>query len=290
MNLIKHISTQAQKPHPFIFNGYSIAIPFLFTVAIIIILAPQQLQDLAILKRSLFAIFIGLLVSGTIFVTVQALQKLWPRFMHEDAWTVGKEAFLYLIVILIINLLIFIAISFYSGGESLLQQFGKTTLYTLGIGIFPIAFLILFEQYRHQKNQLAQAHQLTQSLQAGKVKPLDTYQQLQFKAENGNIELQLTPGEVLCLKSDGNYVEIFYLLQDVSSVKLIRHKLKHIEAILPHTHFFRCHNRFIVNGTHIININGNARNLELRIRGLEFLIPVSRSKVKSFEEFLSLLP
>lgn len=295
MNLLRQIFKQAKRPHPFIFNGYSIGIPFIITVAIIIILAPQQFQDFSLLKRSLFAFFIGLLVSGTIFLTVRGLQQLCPQFMHEDTWTVGKEGLLYLIVLLIINILIFGTIFlFFSGPETFVQQFWRSSFYTLGIGIFPIMFLILFEQYHHQKSQFIQAYQLTQSLQAEKRqtesrKQAKEIRQLQFKAENGNIELQLMPEEILCLKSDGNYVEVFYLLQEGISVKLIRNKLKYLEAMLPDTHFFRCHNRYIVNGNHIVNINGNARNLELTIRNLDLLIPVSRSKVKAFEYFLSLL-
>jgi hypothetical protein len=297
VNLIKRVFNGIGTPHPFIFNGYSMAIPGVFTFLILVLLAPQQFQDIPLLQRSLFALLTGLIVAGAIFLTVKTLQKLFPTFMDEDAWTVGKEGLLYLVGTLLVNLLIFAAISlFYSGADSLFQRFGRTTWYTLSISIFPITVLVLFEQYRHQKNQLVQARQLTQSLQAENDslktenrQPSAPFQPLQFKAENGSIELQLAPEEVLCLRSDGNYVEVFYLLEEVGSVQLIRNKLKHLAPILPPKYFFRCHNRFIINGTHLVKVEGNARNLELKLRGLELLIPVSRSKVKSFSRFLEQL-
>ncbi len=296
MKPVEKIFKIFSKPHPFIFERYSIIIPGIATFLIIVLFAPLQFQEIDLVKRSLFAFLISLFVSSAIFISVQSLKKFFPKFTHEDTWTVGKEIVLFLIVILVIIIGIFLAISFYFGFASIAQNFLKTSLLTLFIGLFPIILLILFEQYKYQKKQLIEASHLTHRLSTEnhKLRMKSSYKsaenrQLQFKAENGNIELQVTPKELLCLRSDSNYVEVFYLQDEKCAKKLIRNRLKNFEEDLPKNRFFRCHNSYIVNGEHIVKVEGNARNLELLLRGIEFKVPVSRSKVKAMTLFLESL-
>ncbi|MBC8755308.1 LytTR family transcriptional regulator [Kordia sp. YSTF-M3] len=285
------------KPHPFIFNTYSIVIPGMAAFLIILLLAPFQFQEIEILQRSLYALLIALFVSASIFFTVKLLQKLFPAFMKEDNWTIGREVLLFLMVIFLIVLGIFASIFFtYTGNESIVQLFLKTTFFTVCISFFPIVILVLFEQYRQQKIQFNRAQKLTETLKAENEKlQSETIQyaisanQIQLKAENGKVALQLFPSEIICLQSDGNYVDVFYEVDKVVTKKLIRNRLKNLEETLTTSNFFRCHHRFMVNGNYITKVEGNARNLELTLRGIEFKIPVSRAKVKDVSSFLQTL-
>ncbi|AXG69029.1 LytTr DNA-binding domain protein [Kordia sp. SMS9] len=282
-----------KKPHPFIFNAYSVVIPGAASFLIILLLAPLDFKELELTSRSLYALCIGVFVSMIIFLTVKLLQKLFPTFTQEDRWTVGREILLFLIVVLLIILGVFLGIfTLYGANQSAWEVFAKTTFISLCISFFPIVILVLFEQYRQQKIQFTYAQQLTQSLKAENQK-LQTKtvsnQQLQLKAENGKVELQVFASEIICLQSDGNYVEVFYEIDTTVHKKLIRNRLKSLEAQLPITTFFRCHNRFLINGNYIVQIEGNARNLELSLRGIAFKIPVSRSKASQISEYLQVL-
>jgi hypothetical protein len=282
-----------RRPHPFIFTSYSVILPGVLTVLLIIILAPLHFQSYALAQRSLLATLLGLIVAGCIWLTVQLLRRFFPKFTDQDNWTIGKEVLLYILVLLLIDLVIWATLGVWTtAATSAWKRLAQTTCYTLGIGLFPVLTLILFEQYQHQRNQLRQADHLTKKLreQGAQTRSVQPETPLQLQAENGKLELQLFAAELLCLRSDGNYVETFYLQDETVKVKLIRNKLKYFESVLPAACFCRCHKRFIVNGTHIVRVVGNARNLELGLRQLDFSVPVSRAKVADFQAFLAKLP
>ncbi len=279
------------KPHPFIFSVYSIVIPSAITFLIIVVLAPFQFQEFEMNYRIISAGMISMLVALGILITVKGLKKLLPNAMSEDKWTVGKEFLLVLFVLLTIIFLIFIALLIFQISEApVISLFLKSASITLAISLLPILVLILFEQYRYQKIQLKKATALTEFLTIRNhellLDQVSPKQALFIKSENHDIELQLHPQDLIYLKSDGNYVEVYFNNSDETQKKVVRNRLKTIEYMLPNKLFFRCHNSFIVNGSHIIKVEGNARNLMLHMKGISAQIPVSRTKSKTIATFL----
>jgi len=234
----------------------------------------------------------GLISSFGVLLTVSLLKWFVPDFMREESWNVGKELFLILTVVAGICLLNFVMILVLGLSEMPIPELFKlVVLYTLAISIIPVAVLILFEQFIHQRKKLQQAQNLTIELRkrssAFKDVQPDVIKPVIFEGENNFIELQLQPEEILFLNSDGNYVEVHYNRgREKNEKKLIRNRLKHFLHILPKESFFRCHKSYVVNKMHIIRVEGNARNLELIMRGSDQKIPVSRSKSESLTEFL----
>lgn len=285
------------KPHPFIFNTSSVLIPSTITFLIISLLAPLQFQELALQHRLITAFIVSVIVALIILLTVNILKKIVSKETIEDKWTTGKEFLLILAVLIIIVVVIAIALFIIDDGyTSILPLLLKTSLITLGISIFPIIISILFEQYRHQKLQLKKADSLTKSLQNENNELISTHlskskaqKNLVIKSENDAIELQVNPADLIYLKSDGNYIEVFFLDSGSIHKKLIRNRLKTIETQLPNKIFIRCHNSFIVNGNYIIKIEGNARNLELQLKNCEEKVPVSRTKAKTISNFIDQL-
>ena len=291
MNFIKML----QKPHPFIYNGYSIVVPGVVSFLIIAIFAPLGFSEFPFHYRILIAGIFGGIGSAGVVIVVHFLKYVTPSFMHEENWTVGKEVILVVLVIGGICLIIFFV--FLVSGISdieLWDLFKQVVVNTLAISALPVTVMILFEQYFYQKEKLEEANRLTKELIA--LKSEQKYQNAEvqsrsklvlFKAENEKVELQLKPEEVLYLKSDGNYVEIFYQSGNGHvQKKLVRNRLKVFSEILPKSLFFQCHKSFIVNGSHIVSVEGNARNYELILRGSEERIPVSRSKSEALSAFL----
>ena len=282
-----------RKPHPFIFDGYSAIIPGVVTILIIVILAPQQLEELSLWKRVQVAICIGIVVSGGIVGGVFLLQKLFPKSMQVESWTLGKEVGLYLFITFLINTLLFLLMAGYMVGyQRSWISFAETTSYTLVIGMFPIFILVLFEQLLHQRKQLKRIQDISEALKTEnkRLKELSLDEQapneLLLCAENGNLELKIEVSELVYLQSDGNYVEVTYRLGTDVKTKVFRSKLKKIKQILPEAYFLRCHNRYIVGRLHIYKVEGTARNLVIGLRGIEKLIPVSRAKAQQLQKFL----
>ena len=286
-----------KKPHPFIFNHYSIIIPSAVSFLIIVLLAPYDFQKIGLKYRIIFAAIISMLVALGVWATVKILKKLMPKTMAEDQWTVGKEFLQILFILCIIILLISVTFILFQKSEMpLVALFYKIAFTTIAISILPILVLVLFEQYRHQKLQLKKAATLTvllknqnEQLLRNKQENSSTNELLLIKGDNDAIEIQLKPQDLIYFKSDGNYLEIYFNNVNKIQKKVIRNRLKTIENSLPHKLFFRCHNSFIINGNHIVKIEGNARNLTLHLKGISTPIPVSRTKAKAISLFLEKL-
>mgnify|MGYP003633340820 CR=1 FL=1 len=283
-----------KKPHPFIFNKYSVLIPSIITFFLLVFLAPLQFGELELTARTLFSFAISCIVALSIGLTIKCLKKVSPKLMNEDNWTIGKEIKLAIITVFVMIVCISISLVLIQDNiNSFFKVLLKTSIITIVISVFPITVLVLFEQFRHQKNQFLEAANLTKvlrvennALRSKKSNNSINEKFIKLMSEKNEIELKLEINDLVYLKSDGNYIEVFFLNEDVLRKKLIRNRLKNIETNLPNHIFFRCHNSFIVNGNYIINVMGNARNLELEIKGIADKIPVSRTKTKAIDNFL----
>ncbi len=271
-----------KKPHPFIFNKSSILLPGAITFLIIALLAPLNFQTLDLSYRIGFAILFGIIASASVWIIVSLIIKIYPDY--EEKWTLGREIQLILTVIFVIALFVFFLFLGFDLSElKVYSLFQQVLINTLIISFFPVIILVLYEQYTHQKKQWKHAQNLTQHITT-RNQPVN--EMIQFASEVGKIELQLKSDEILYLKSDGNYVEVFYHNDSIKKF-LLRNRLKAVIENLPQTHFFHCHKSYIVNKNAIIKVEGNARNFELYLRGVEQVIPVSRSKSNELDKFLS---
>lgn len=290
MNIIKAL----RKPHPFIYNMISIIVPGVISFGLISIMTPFGFNDLNIDARILFALLFGIIGSGSVILVIETLKYTVPAFINEEKWTIGREIVLILLVVVVICVINFCAFLFLDlSNTSKMVMFQKVVLYTITISVIPILVMVLAEQYSYQKKKLTKAVKLTKELRNREISPFDIDKSSQdklicFRAENGKIELQLMINEVLFLKSDGNYVEVFYHQKEKNvSVGLIRNRLKAFVQEIPDTYFFQCHKSYAVNIQHIIKVEGNARNFELIIRGSDHRIPVSRSKSEELKNLLT---
>ena len=274
-----------KKPYPFIFNAYSVLAPSVITFLIITLLTPFQFRDLGFLLRILAALGISSIVAISIVGTVIGLKKFFPSVLNEDQWTVGKEMVLSILIILFITAGIFISLLFFKEKvDSILELFLKTTTRTLAISVLPVLFLVLFEQYRHEKGKQKEAQTLTEQMLAKYSQPehsTSTRPKISIIAENQKTALQVEPTKLIFVKSEGNYVEISFLENNQVKLELVRNSLKAIEEQLPSDIFYRCHKRYLINMEHIQKVDGNARNLVLTLENIEEKIPVSRAKTET---------
>lgn len=269
------------KPHPFIFNKSSVGLPGATTFLILAFFAPFGFQEMEFTTRLGSAAFFGLLASFSVLVVVKLLQKIYPSY--NDEWTVGKEILLILAVLSTICLLVFLILfSFQMTNLGPADLFKSVILTTVIISFFPVVILVLFEQYNHQKSQWKKATEMNSLLdEKGFSRDSDL---IRLLGENGKLELQINPKELIFLKSDGNYVEAIY--GDGPEKKLLRNRLKALSDQLPSDLFFHCHKSYVVNKQSIISVEGNARNFELKLRGIPDAIPVSRAKSEELKQFL----
>lgn len=277
------IQSMLNKPHPFIFNRYSVLIPSFVTFLVLVILKPFEFDTFSsnqlILWSVSFAVFVGIAV----FCCVAVIKSCFRKTIEEN-WTVKKEISLILFVLAVICFGIFALFLKFNAETNWFDLFSLIVVRTLAISFFPVLILVLYEQNHHQKIKRQQAELLNQELlKKQNSAALETYnvtypEKTVLVAENGKVAMQIDPMDLLFVKSEGNYVEVFYHRNLKVHKELIRNSLKAIEEQLSASVFFRCHNRFLINFHHILKVEGNARNFELALVNLDVKIPVSRSK------------
>lgn len=279
------------KPHPFIFNRYSVLLPSLITFLVLVLLKPFDFGTFSIdhllIWSSIFSAIIGLTVLGS----VSAIIKLLGRAIREN-WKVKNEILLFLFVLVMISLVIFALFLMLNPKVNKFDLFSLVVLRTFAISLFPILILVLYEQNHHQRIKRRQAERLNRdllirkNLTYKKISNTTLAEKIVLVAENEKIALQVTPPNLFFVKSEGNYVEVFYHQNQKIQKELIRNSLKSIEEQLSAHDFFRCHNRFLINLQHIQKVEGNARNFELELANVEEKIPVSRSRSEKLLELL----
>lgn len=110
-------------------------------------------------------------------------------------------------------------------------------------------------------------------------------QSVTISSENNKQTIELTLNNLVCIKSDGNYVEVYYWKDGEIKHELIRNSLSKITNQLEtYECMVRCHRSYLINFNKVERVSGNARNFNLHVEGLGFLVPVSRSFPKALLE------
>lgn len=231
----------------------------------------------------MWSAFFAALAGVTVFLSVIVVKRVFRKTVEEN-WTVKNEIFLILFVLAVISLVIYVLFLSLNPQTDRFELFRFVVLRTLAISFFPVLIMVLYEQYHHQKVRWRQADDLNRELlkkQSASPQRAPTPSppaKIVLVAENEKVALLINPMDLSFIKSEGNYVEVFYHQNRKVQKELIRNSLKTIQDQLPSTDFFRCHNRFLINLHYIQKVEGNARNLELVLENIEEKIPVSRSK------------
>ncbi|MFD2591840.1 LytTR family DNA-binding domain-containing protein [Aquimarina hainanensis] len=121
---------------------------------------------------------------------------------------------------------------------------------------------------------------------------INTSIELEFKGKNKNEYLKINSIDLVCVKSQGHYVEINYI--DISNYQLktvvYRLNMKDVEKIVYHSSsIVRCHNSYFINLNFIRSLISNGKKWNVLVDHINAKIPVSQSKVYIVKEKLSKL-
>ena len=221
-----------------------------------------------------FVSFISVFMLNVLFV------QLFPKMFSDEKWTVGKQIIWLSLIVLLITFLNLIY-SEYAGMISFtLKNLFNFMIYTSLIAIFPLSVITIFNQQRLNSKYKNESKILTDSIEENDNSDIV----LVFKSENNNESLELNLDQLLFIKSEANYVDIYYLENQILKKSLLRNSLKNIEEEYPQ--LFRCHRSYLVNIENVLEISGNAQGYKLHFRDPEMIIPVSRSNNKLLKDRL----
>lgn len=112
-------------------------------------------------------------------------------------------------------------------------------------------------------------------------------EKVSIKDEQDRPVVSLPTSHIWCLRSDRNYVDVFYLDASGEPAKLtVRNTLTKVNDGLP-SGFISCHRSYIVRAGGVESVTGNAQGYQLHHPAFpDCPVPVSRSKSKEVLRFL----
>jgi hypothetical protein len=223
------------------------------------------------------------LLFGAVTFTITAanlllLPTLLPKTFAEIHWTTGKEFLMMMWHIVTISLAnVLLTHTLYNWDISF-ETFFIFLRYTFWVGIFPIVILILLKYIALLKKHQQTAHLMEATLFGELEEKKQAHPVVKLTGDYQNEVLEVPANDVLYISAADNYIQVFYLKNDLTASVFIRSTLKNAEENLSGlSQFFRCHRTYLVNLQKIVRVSGNAQGLKLHLPGSSELIPVSRS-------------
>jgi hypothetical protein len=241
----------------------------------------DELNDLSLLGFGLVTFI------GCSFYMV-LLPLLFPKVLTTNNWKIYKEI-LWIILINVSNSLLFyyyLGYVFNAGYEFKLDIYLFVLTWTVIIAVIPAIAIIFYKQIFVYKKIVKVVEKIDAKLvtKNNSFIPKE-FTELNFSSENKNESLTIDAADFLFLSSAGNYVEVFYIKDNLVERKLLRNNLSRVEKEIGKVKgIIRCHRSHIVNTNKIHHVKGNLQGYRLYFRGIEEQIPVSRSYTKLIKE------
>lgn len=226
------------------------------------------------------------------FILMLLLNVVLPRFMvhffREEKWNVGKEILWTLVNVSIIG---FGNFAFFQVAYS--QPFSLSMLFwfqgiTLAVGVWPISLMVLVKENRERHKFVGEAASLNQQMIVQEDVGPAGIPEVHLSSPAGTEQLDISLAQFLFAQAADNYVDVFYLENQVAKKRTLRTTLKAVGVNLEaHPHFFRCHKSYLVNLHQVIRVSGNAQGYKLHLKDSDALIPVSRQHNEVLRQRLS---
>ena len=286
MGLINKIKSWLNKPLPFFeTTKQKLIISVIFGVFIIIFLiffnySPEgESTHIQILKAFAY----GFITFSVLFFYSYLLPLFFPKFFNTEFWTVGKSISYGIILIISIGLVnaIFSFKFDNPNNRTEIIPFLFAVVYrTFIIGIIPSVIFNFWLEKKLYKKYSEQAFRANKNLRNTTNTNFND-QEVIFQMQNKNRNINLRNKDLIFVKSEGNYCQIFYQENSTPQKVIIRNTLKNIEKEIKNSgRILRCHKSYIINLDKVLSIKGNARGYCFVVDVFNCPVPVSRELSK----------
>lgn len=279
-----------RKPYPMSLRRWSIIMVISpFISLFMVIFQPFGLQNLESDWKLLLLAGYGLVTFVVLCIDLFLIPFIFPSVFKDEKWTILKEIIFLIVIVITIaagNYLYSVLLSIVSWVGFV--GFAIFTGFTFFISIIPIIGVIVISHNTMLRNNLKASSQLSQIIMAKKGEGVTNDQKLVITSENKNQKIETPVSNLICIESEGNYVNTWYLDEGKIVRLLIRNTIKNIEAqIMEAGNLFKCHRAYIINLSHIEKVTGNSQGYRLLVKYLDKEIPVARNYSKSFREAIN---
>ena len=250
-------------------------------VGILVIIRPFGIE-------SYKGIFFFLSGFGIIDFVVTALNLfllplIIPHIINYSTWTTGKNFLAILWILLNISLINYfygqhmVSKSYIEGLENL-NRTGILSWITMtfSLGVIPVVFVLYFIEKRLFRRNWNMAANFSKEIKDQST--LKTKKQIELKSSR-DTSLIVNSADLICVKAEGgNYASVFWYDESGVKKEMIRLTLVgFLEKTNGLDNIIRCHKSYIANLDKTLSFHGNARSVTIRLDGLDFNVPVSRS-------------
>ncbi len=228
----------------------------------------------------------GLISFIVLTINLFVVLFFFKKWFNESSWTLKKQILWLIWTIFSIGvgnyLYSAVIFSFWSWLGFFVFQF-----YTLAVGIIPIVVLTILQQNYMLSQNLKSAHDINANLKHNDE--TDEKQTICLISDNQKDKLEIKLSDFLYIESTGNYIEVYFIIDNKLDTSILRSTLKRIELQLEnYATILKCHRAFLVNINKIMQVKGNSQGLRLVLKNAETEIPVSRNYAKSLKEKLNI--
>ena len=278
--MLKNILLKISRPFPYsrglVVEIKTASIVCLMIVVIIHLMNPSsyRLMDLSQVLGFIIVALISIVFNLSIWSFV--IKKI----VDTEKWTVWKEIIKSLCYLYVNAIALFYYISLVSLHEQLTSII-QLAFYSIIIAIVPIGIRINSIHIWLLKKKLDEAKKLNQAFK--KTKPIINKTAIVIKSNIVNDSIQTSAESLIYIKAEQNYINVFFISENVIKQKLIRISLIKALDQINDEFIVRCHRSYIVNLRYIKNVTGNAQCVKLILKEEEFKeIPVSKSFITEF--------
>jgi hypothetical protein len=264
----------------------------LFVGLFLLLFQPFGLNQLNIEYKSLFLLGYGLVTSAALVFYMYVFPFIAKGFYSEKNWTVGKEILHLLMIVSVIGLGNYFYSGFYFNvANNWLFGIISFQAFTLLIGLFPITAWTLLSYNRYLKINLKEAGLVNASIVEGSKHEHQHFagKALKLTSTNqGDEPVEVMIDDFLFVRSDGNYLDVYFLEEGKMQHSLIRNTLVNAVSILSEYFppLIRCHRSYIINLDRIENVDGNAQGLIVKLKNCNEKVPVSRKYIEELKSKL----
>lgn len=214
--------------------------------------------------------------------------SIYNCFLKDDSkWTIGKEAKHLSILLVLFGLGSFLVRDLiYDKPDNwewryLIEELSNT----LGVGILLLLIVLPVNlqrlQYKYRIGEKTFQFPVTQTT--------DQNNCIEIKSSIPSENFELDISKLIYVKVDGNYLDLFIKSDKGFEKIIIRQSLKMlINQLQDYLYIFQCHRSYLVNLSQVQKVSGNAQGYSLSLCDDEVSIPVSRSKIKAFQQQVSI--
>lgn len=256
-----------------------------FAFLFIIIYKPFNVEHWAEVSQFVFvACVMGVVLLGMSIVAISRVIMCYYAKKHSITYF---GYIVWVFVELVLMSVAFTICSILTGVQlDIWQAFEKSLLNTSLILLIPYIICITAFTLQDRNQRL---HQFEDDYDKAIQQRAATKGLISFYDERGELQLSVTKENLLYIESADNYINIWYMKNNLPKKLMLRNTLKRTAELLADTGVMRCHRGFMVNMEQVKVLRREKENfyLELGIEGIKD-IPVSKTYGDAVIKWLSM--